>query len=121
MRLPGPRLGGEEPRAVEPREEGVPDAGRDGGVRGERLVEGELLLPAVPGLERLVEEAGAVDERTQLVGGGAVAGDLVLRRAEVGHGEGERGRQLAMEEAVASWACGGAAVLKKEVWESRDH
>ena len=32
MRLPGPRPGGEESRAVEPPEEGVPDAGRDGGV-----------------------------------------------------------------------------------------
>jgi hypothetical protein len=71
---------------VVPREEGVPDAARDGRVGGERLVEGGLVLPAVTGLERLVEEAGAINERTKLIGGGAVAGDLVLRRAEVGHG-----------------------------------
>ena len=80
VRVPGARLGGEEARAVEPREEGVPDAGRDGGVGGEGLVEGALLLPAVPGLERLVEE---VDEPAELVDGGAVACDLALGRAEV--------------------------------------
>jgi hypothetical protein len=86
VRLVGPRRGGEEARAVVPREEGVPDAARDGRVGGERLVEGGLVLAAVVGLERLVEEAGAVDERAEIVGGGAVAGHLVLRRAEVGHG-----------------------------------
>jgi hypothetical protein len=86
VRVVGPRCGGEEARAVEPREEGVPDAARDGRVGGERLVEGGLVLAAVVGLERLVEEAGAVDERAEIVGGGAVAGHLVLRRAEVGHG-----------------------------------
>jgi hypothetical protein len=79
MWLPGLRLGGEESRVVEPGEEGVSDAGRDGGVGEERLIEGDLVLPTVTGLERLVEEAGAVDERAQLAGGGAVAGDLVLR------------------------------------------
>ena len=80
MWLPGLRLGGEESRAVEPGEEGVSDAGRDDGVGGECLIEGDLVLPTVAGLERLVEEAGAVDERAQLAGGGTVAGDLVLRR-----------------------------------------
>ena len=63
MWLPGLRLCGEESRAVEPGEEGVSDAGWDGGVGGERLIEGDLVLPTVAGLERLVEEAGAVDER----------------------------------------------------------
>lgn len=32
-------------------------------------------------MERLVQEAGVVDERAQLVGEGALAGDLVLQRA----------------------------------------
>jgi hypothetical protein len=49
------------------------------------------VLPAVPGLERLVEEAGAVYDWAQFAGGGAVACDLVLRRAEVGHGGGGEG------------------------------
>ena len=46
MRLVGPRSGGEEARAVEPREEGMTDAARDGRVSGERLVEGGLVTTA---------------------------------------------------------------------------
>jgi hypothetical protein len=108
MRLPGLRLGGEESRAVEPGEEGVSDADRDGGVGGERLIEGDLVLPTVTGLERLVEEAGAVDERAQLAGGGAVTGDLVLRWVEVGHGMGTMGARGDGWRWWKRWVCGAA-------------
>jgi hypothetical protein len=93
---------------VEPGEEGVSDAGRDGGVGGERLIEGDLVLPTVAGLERLVEEAGAVDERAQLAGGGAVADDLVLRRVEVGHGMGTMGARGDGWRWWKRWVCGAA-------------
>ena len=91
-RAAGAGWGREEAGAVEAREEGAPDPGRDGRVRGERGVEGGLVLPALPGLEGLVEEPLAVDERAQLVGGRAVPRHLVLRRAQVGgHGGGGGG------------------------------
>lgn len=99
----GARAGGirgrEDEGAVEAREEGE-DMGRDGRVREQGGVEGDLGVAPAVALEWLVKDAAAIDQRTQLPVLGPVARHLVLRRLQhrAGSGTARRSQCVSMDK-----------------------